>query len=261
MIKVFKDLNDIPKTLVKGSTLSKRNGVISTKKFPNSNSSSSEKEKKKVKDYESRYKQSDIKKSLKLIYNEKCAFCEQKITECKDNNLEECSSTVEHYRPKSKYYWLAYSWDNLLWCCHRCNQNKNNTFDVENSLGAFNKTTFEKKIHKIAKIYNRIEKPLLIHPEYESVLSSFSFQDGVIDSSDTKVQYTIHTCQLDRDYLNEKRWEIIEDFQNRAKKRNRLNESYADILKSLQQDFMNEESEFRALKFWILKNHKSLIEE
>jgi len=40
-----------------------------------------------------------------------------------------------------------------------------------------------------------------------------------------------------------------------------LKKSYEDILNNLKKDFMDENSEFRALKFWILKNHKALIEE
>jgi len=39
------------------------------------------------------------------------------------------------------------------------------------------------------------------------------------------------------------------------------NEEYIDVLENLKQDFMNEKSEFRALKFWILKHHKNLVKE
>ncbi len=264
MIKVDKDLTIIPKSLVKGSTLSKRQGVIS-KGFPKVSFSSSDKEKKELKEYEKRFKSSDIKKSLKELYKNKCAFCEEQVKVCIDNELEDCSSTVEHYRPKSIYYWLAYSWDNLLWCCYRCNQNKDNTFDVTKQLGTFDKKTFlnkdKNRIHNTFKIYNRIEKPFMIHPELESVLNKLTFVNGIIDSTDSRIEYTIRTCALDRDDLNEKRLKVIEKFKNNAKKRNRLNKSYQDILDNLKKDFMNEQSEFRALKFWIIKNHKSLVED
>jgi hypothetical protein len=100
----------------------------------------------------------------------------------------------------------------------------------------------------------------MIHPELESVLNKLSFKDGIIDSDDSRVKYTITTCKLDRDDLNEKRLEVLNNFITKAKKRNRLNKSYKDILDGLKKDFMNEKSEFRALKFWILKNHKFLIE-
>jgi uncharacterized protein (TIGR02646 family) len=216
----------------------------------------------KKKEFHQRYKQKDVKEFLSRIYNQKCAFCEQEIAECINNELGDCSSTVEHYRPKSIYYWVAFSWDNLLWCCHRCNQNKKNTFDVTKKLGTFKKVTFLRKnrTHNMSKIYSRIENPFMINPELESVLNKLSFVDGIISSTDSRVQYTISTCRLDRDDLNEKRLEILEAFIANAKKRNRLNKSYKDVLDNLKEEFINEKSEFRALKFWILKNHKSLIE-
>ena len=248
MIRIKKNLDDIPISLDEKKTERKRNNCIKDEKYHQK------------KDFHQRYKQEDVKECLQKIYNQKCAFCEQKITKCIDNNLEDCSSTVEHYRPKSIYYWLAYSWDNLLWCCHRCNQNKDNNFYVQKKLGTFDKNTFFRKTHKTAIIYNRIQKPKMIHPELESVLAKLSFKDGIINSTDIRVKYTIDFCKLDRLDLNEKRLKIIEDFRMKARKKNRLNKSYSDILDNLKKDFMNEKSEFRALKFWILQNHKSLVE-
>jgi uncharacterized protein (TIGR02646 family) len=248
MIKVHKNLDDIPLTLNERKTEKRRDICIKDEKYHQK------------KEFHQRFKQKDIKESLKNIYKNKCAFCEQEITECVDNNLEDCSSTVEHYRPKSIYYWLAYSWDNLLWCCHRCNQNKDNKFEILNTQVDFEES-FKDNIHISSILYQDIEKPLMIHPEIESVLIQLSFENGIISSNDNRVNYTIATCQLDRADLNEKRLKIIEKFKNSAKKRNRLNKSYEDILNNLKRDFMDENSEFRALKFWILKNHKALIEE
>lgn len=72
--------------------------------------------------YNSRYKQDDVKKALQTQYKNKCAFCEQ-YSERWD---------VEHYRPKTIYYWLAYSWDNLLYACPTCNQDyKKAKFDLK----------------------------------------------------------------------------------------------------------------------------------
>ena len=247
MIKVHKNLAIIPHSLLNDKVIEKREHCIENKQYDNK--------------FNSKFKQKDTKKLLSQIYYNKCAFCEQKIFKCMDDSMKSCSSTVEHYRPKSIYYWLAFSWDNLLWCCHRCNQNKDNKFDIKNSLGDFKKATFLKKIHNTSEIYNRIEKPLMVHPEIDSVLSKLSFENGIISSIDERVKYTIETCKLDRDDLNEKRLKILGKFRISAKKRNRLNKSYEDILDNLKKDFMNEKSEFRALKFWILKNHKSLIEE
>jgi uncharacterized protein (TIGR02646 family) len=52
----------------------------------------------------------------------KCCYCEAPL----DANYE-----VEHWRPKSGYYWLAYDWDNLLLVCGFCNKTKSNQFPIE----------------------------------------------------------------------------------------------------------------------------------
>src|SRR5262245_45289492 len=75
---------------------------------------------------------------LKLFHG-KCAYCEAKIV------LDQHNGDVEHYRPKGAvtdendkvievedghggkrphggYYWLVYSWENLLTSCIACNR-------------------------------------------------------------------------------------------------------------------------------------------
>lgn len=54
--------------------------------------------------FRDRYKQSDVKTALKDLYERKCCYCERRKE----------SFDIEHYRPTSIYYWLSYSWDNLL---------------------------------------------------------------------------------------------------------------------------------------------------
>lgn len=56
----------------------------------------------------------------------KCAYCESptRIVAYGD---------VEHFRPKSIYWWLAYSYDNYLASCGACNQEyKKDFFELEN---------------------------------------------------------------------------------------------------------------------------------
>jgi len=249
MIKVVKDLENTPISLDDRRTNRKRDNCIKDSKYHQK------------KDFHQQYKQQDVKDALKTIYSEKCAFCEQKITECKDNNLEECSSTVEHYRPKSKYYWLAYSWDNLLWCCHRCNQNKDNHFEIFNTHVEYEKS-FKDKIHASTKSYQEIEEPKMIHPELESVRDKLNFYDGIICSNDNdeRVKYTIETCGLDRDDLNEARKTIIDDFIKVIIDKKLKNEPITNVLPVLLSDVKKQEKEFIALRYWILKNYKSLIE-
>lgn len=63
------------------------------------------------------------KRDLQRIQHGKCCYCETKFTSSD-------YGAVEHYRPKnsvrgvashSGYWWLAYSWDNLLLSCDVCN--------------------------------------------------------------------------------------------------------------------------------------------
>jgi uncharacterized protein (TIGR02646 family) len=59
---------------------------------------------------------------LDACHHGKCCYCEAPL----DANKE-----VEHWRPKSRYYWLAYSWDNLLLSRSFCNKKKFNQFPLE----------------------------------------------------------------------------------------------------------------------------------
>ena len=56
----------------------------------------------------------------------KCAYCEAKTSPV-------AFGDVEHYRPKSSYWWLAYCYDNYLASCQLCNQRfKKDVFPVQN---------------------------------------------------------------------------------------------------------------------------------
>lgn len=44
----------------------------------------------------------------------KCCYCEKVDVPIHND--------VEHYRPWSRYWWLAWSWDNLLFACRACNE-------------------------------------------------------------------------------------------------------------------------------------------
>lgn len=46
---------------------------------------------------------------------EKCAYCECSVPQVAHGD-------VEHFRPKSKYWWLAYCYENYLFSCQICNQ-------------------------------------------------------------------------------------------------------------------------------------------
>lgn len=247
MIRVNKDLKNIPNSLSDRATNTKRNDCIRNSRY------------KQNKNFNRRFKERDTKVYLKRIYNKKCAFCEQRVYECKDNKLKDDSSTIEHYRPKGIYYWLAYSWDNLLWCCYRCNQNKSNKFSIENIQVEYAES-FLDDIHNSASLYNTTEEPKFIHPEFENARGLCQFDDnGVIDSNDMRVKYTITECGIDRYDLNEKRKKILDELRNKINDRINTDDPYDDIISEFIKDMKNKYSEFIAFRYWVLKNRDSLI--
>ena len=69
------------------------------------------------------------KAQLKRETGGKCAYCESPTDTVAHGD-------VEHYRPKSKYWWLAYCYDNYLYACQICNQvHKGDEFPVHASTG------------------------------------------------------------------------------------------------------------------------------
>jgi uncharacterized protein (TIGR02646 family) len=79
---------------------------------------------------------SEVRQALWDMQHQKCAYCERR----RDVNRE---SDIDHFRPKAEvtqppgapghkgYWWLAYEWTNLLFCCRHCNQTyKLNNFPV-----------------------------------------------------------------------------------------------------------------------------------
>ena len=195
LIPAFADLfpeeNPIPRTTF--STHEKRMEIIISKTY-------NEK-------YSERYKQDDIRDALINIYNHKCAYCEQKMERY----------NIEHYRPKKIYYWLAFSWDNLILACPTCNGYKDVHFDLAEgkSRVTFDNTEANiRLINRCSAEYDLIEKPKMVNPEVTNPLGHISFQiSGIIESEDDRFKYTIEKCKIDRKYLNDDRRKIIDVFK------------------------------------------------
>lgn len=75
-------------------------------------------------DFENLWSNPKVKDFLYESQHGKCCYCERK--------RDKRESDVEHFRPKAEvkeagedhqgYWWLAYSWENLLIACKTCNQ-------------------------------------------------------------------------------------------------------------------------------------------
>jgi len=244
MIKVEKDLSDIPSILKHKSREEAFNTNIISASYC---------------DKKNRYKVGSVQKKLNKIYHLKCAYCEQKLLDSPKH--------IEHYRPKKSYYWLAYSWDNLLLSCGNCNSAKGDRFATKNRAIVYNNEAFF-NIHTLGDSYNRIEEPKIINPEKEDILDLIYFDtDGKIYSDDERIKHTIEeACNLNRDELVKRRIEIINDFINIMNEHYLYFIKYKDISR-FKPDINNfikkckKENEFYALRYFILNNSELFFED
>jgi hypothetical protein len=71
------------------------------------------------------------KPQLKAETGGKCAYCESPTDTVAHGD-------VEHFRPKSKYWWLAYCYDNYVYACQICNQvHKGDEFPIHATTGVW----------------------------------------------------------------------------------------------------------------------------
>ncbi len=150
------------------------------------------------------YGHDSVKTALRTMQHGKCCFCEAKITHISYGD-------VEHYRPKGGqkqiesdqltqpgYYWLAYTWSNLLFCCTLCNQQyKKNLFPLKNPANRAHSHHDD-----VAE-----EEPLLINPSVLNPQEYIGFHDEIPYPIDGHVygKTTIAVLGLDREALNETR--------------------------------------------------------
>lgn len=209
MIKIEKDVSAVPPSLIPAfpdlfpagqnipsitkNTHDKRMEIIDGKVYIDSDK------------YNALYKREEIKIALNNIYKSKCAYCESKVEQLH----------VEHYRPKKIYYWLAFSWDNLIIACPTCNQNKGVNFQLEGDQVEFENTEANvRNIHSSSLSYDFVENPRMVNPETTDPLGQIRFKkNGIIDSENTRFAYTIETCKIDRKWLNDERKHLLEIFE------------------------------------------------
>jgi len=174
------------------------------------------------------YKQAKV--ILKSQFHSKCAYCESKYLVTSD-------TWIEHYRPKSVYYWLAYEWSNLLPSCSICNRSKSDNFPLiydKNKIiqpPIMNHKLIQNELR--ANNLNLLnESPYILHPKIDDPEKFFDYRIdenkiGIeifgIDNegkNDIEKKYkgkgeaTIQICNLNRNELKINRFKIIENFIN-----------------------------------------------
>lgn len=212
-----------------------------------------------------------VRQDLKTIYNDKCGYCEKGIADERE--------PIEHYRPKkgkTPYFWLAYSWDNLLLSCDKCNSHKGSRFPIKNEHNRIKSDNLSfDQIHSQIQHYNKIEAPLIINPEQETNESlnqilTFDFHSAEIQAknNNNKMQRTIDFCGLNRPTLRKfKRLPIVNDLKRlirlfKETHKEDLN-AYINALKSIKQKLKeeceDEKQEFLAYRRFILENFNELL--
>ena len=146
------------------------------------------------------YRDKSVKEALQKAQHGKCAFCESKVSHV-------AYGDVEHFRPKAGfrqqpddplvqpgYYWLAYEWSNLLFCCQLCNQRfKSNHFPLTDP-------------NRRAKSHNddiANERPLLINPAVEDPAQFLEFRENRVYAigGNARGERTIEVFGLNRKEL------------------------------------------------------------
>ena len=171
------------------------------------------------------YRDSTIE-ALASLYKNKCAICER------DRGTE---LQVDHYRPKKPrdnqsntqynhlgYYWLAYTWSNLIPLCSKCNGNKSNKFPLSGwtDLNRVSEHTNTNGLNPFQPYdltwLNNKERPLMVNPETDKTPERhFSFnRNGRIVGRTDEGRETINICKLNRKDLIRERLKIREDYVN-----------------------------------------------
>lgn len=244
MIKVDKNFADIPAVLKKDNRKDAFDKNIISSQYS---------------DDKNLYKVGSVQKKLKDIYHLKCAYCEQKLLDAPKH--------IEHYRPKDIYYWLAYSWDNLLLSCGSCNSTKGTKFRIKKTIMVYNNELFE-DIHSLSTSYDTIEEPMVVNPEKEDVLDKLIFdREGNITSVDDRLIYTINdVCNLNRNELVQKRVKLLNDFVNKINEHYLLFLRKGDLTRFIPDikffiDECSVRNEFYSFRYFILNHIEVFFED
>lgn len=173
-------------------------------------------------DFDTLYGKEDVRQQLMNDQNKKCAYCEKPI--------EDEQRHVDHYRPKSLYNDLAFTWDNLVGACWKCNLDKKDNFPLSDE----------------SKRYTDDEEPLLINPYIDDPAEYIAFHEEVAEPKKgltglnlEKAKKTIELL-LKRDSLENRRrakWQIYKEAQNRLADNPRELQSLLDFMSKEENEF------------------------
>ncbi len=248
MIKVYKDYDNIPRILLAPETVMMIHESLQKRTAPALSYLSNPLAK------------GEIKSALTEIYHHKCAYCETKT-----------EIGIDHYRPKSKYYWIPLEWSNILPVCIRCNLAKGATFPLAIEAQRVNSPQQDRKEWRADSRTFLAENPLFLNPEIDEPSEHLAYYaDGRVYGLTERGKATIQVLGLNRNDLLQKRQDLIhryaQGFNNaitvmKQLKNDAFNAENQVVIKlllgqTIEQIRANttEESEFAGLHRFILEN-------
>ena len=146
------------------------------------------------------YGSKDMRGRLAKSQHGKCAYCEER--------LRERAGEVDHIRPKdaAKYWWLAFSLENLVGACRSCNNAKSSKFELMPG------TT---KLVARQKPWTTPEPAMLLDPTVEDprgdIEYRLEFGLWVIAGKTDRGKWTVTELELDRDSFRDDTNRYIRD--------------------------------------------------
>lgn len=157
-------------------------------------------ESKKPRAKKERYGHVKVREKLEEMFGKKCSYCESKIDHISYKQ-------VEHFRPQSIYPLLAFSWDNLLLACERCNgEFKRALFPLEDG-------TYSSENQDNPWLLDGSDTPALLNPCEDNPSDHIDFTREIPIGKTVRGQYSISTYGLARHDLNEERRAKIKEIQ------------------------------------------------
>jgi hypothetical protein len=177
---------------------------------------------------------------LEHHFNKRCAYCQV--------SLERHDSDAEHFRPKGRvrvrnaddvlvevevsvgirseshpgYFWLAYTWQNLVPCCSECNGGKSDQFPTKSThicepqkdktkntdpgMAPYRSGLQKDHYYLLPAELEKAEGELLLNPLFDNPRLSITFRPkGCVAAKDERGTETIKVCRLDTEGLRGRR--------------------------------------------------------